>query len=67
MADPEPEIEWLLEQLDAAKEIVHTYKCAVCRMASAVSLVLIIDSDDPGGTRVVMVGICGVCSGEGNQ
>lgn len=65
MDNPGPEVQWLLEQLDAAREIVHTYKCWYCQIASAVSLLLVIDMDDPNGTRVVMVGVCGTC-GDGS-
>lgn len=57
-------LEWFIEQLDAAEETINSYKCWYCQIASSVSLVLVIDMDDPDGTRVLMVGVCGTCGGE---
>ncbi len=56
-------IEWLLEQLDAANNVIHTYKCVSCQMASAQNVILIIQ-DDPPNARVTIVGICDTCGKE---
>ena len=57
------EMEWFLEQLEAAEEMVHTYKCFYCQMATAQEIIVII-SEEGGGTRVKMVGICDTCGKE---
>ena len=58
----ERELEWLLEQIDAAKDIVSTYTCFYCHMATAQEIVMII-SDESSGARVQIVGMCGTCGG----
>ena len=52
--------EWLMEQLAAFREIIHTYKCAYCNMATATE-VLVIVRDEPEGARVTMLPICDTC------
>jgi len=53
-------MEWLLEQLAAAKEIIHTYTCFYCHMATATeTLVVIVDEEE--GARVTVLPICDTC------
>ena len=54
------DMEWLREQMDAAAEMIHHYKCVHCRMATAQQLLVII-TDVEGGSRVTMVGVCDTC------
>lgn len=53
--------QWLIEQISAAKEVIHSYKCYSCQIASAQTLVLLVDNDAEDGCSVTMVGICGTC------
>jgi len=62
-------VSWLCEQLDAAKDIIHTYKCVYCQIASATKTVLVIDTSEENkivdgvqqGPRVTLVGMCDTC------
>jgi hypothetical protein len=57
------QVRWLLEQWDAAVEMIHTYRCFYCQMATAERPLMIIQ-DDPPNARVTIVGICDTCGGE---
>ena len=56
-------MEWLLEQLEAAKDVVHSYTCVSCEIATAQDIVMVVE-DTPQGAHVVVVGICDTCSGQ---
>ena len=55
------DMEWLMEQIDAAKDIVHLHRCVSCQMATAQTPVVIMEDVD-GGLHVVIVGICDTCA-----
>ena len=65
----EQSMAWLMEQMAAAKDIIHTYTCAYCQIASAAKMLLVIDIDgedeivdgERQGPRVTLVGICDTC------
>ncbi len=63
IAKSTPEMEWLNEQLVALKDVIHTYRCFVCNMASSEQAVIIIDENEEGNAVVSVVGICGTCGG----
>lgn len=55
------EEQWLVEQVEAAQDIVHTHRCAFCEIASAMELVVLME-DNPDGVRIVMIGVCNTCA-----
>ena len=61
VSEPDPRhMEWLLEQIAAAKEMIHTYTCFHCHMATATHPLIII-VDEPEGARVTVLPICDTC------
>ena len=61
MTQNDRHMEWLIEQIDASKDIVHLHKCFYCQMANAQTPVIFIE-DVSGGARVQIVGICDTCA-----
>jgi len=66
------ELDWLMEQMDAAEEMIHTYRCFHCQIATAQEMIMILQPLDggdleSGGCRVTVVGICDTCKGEENE
>ena len=60
-------MEWLMEQIAAAKDIIHLYKCFHCQMATAVTPVIVIQNVPPQGSRVRIVGVCDTRRKEDND
>jgi hypothetical protein len=50
----------LMEQIDAARDVVHLHRCVLCQIATAQEIVVLV-SDEPGGARVMIVGVCNTC------
>ena len=58
-------IEQFLENLEAGIEMIHTYTCFYCQIASAQETVVIVE-DVEGGVNVKVLGVCNTCSGKGD-
>ena len=56
-------VRWLLEQWDAAGDVINSYTCFYCQIATAQRPLMIIQ-DDPPDARVTIVGICNTCGKE---
>ncbi len=62
-AENDRHMEWLLEQVDAAKDIIHLHRCVSCQIATAQTpMILVTDLED--GCRITIVGICNTCNTE---
>lgn len=57
-----PEIDWLLEQLDACHDLAHKYKCAICGERQGKEPVLVVQDLPDGGIRVIIVTACRDCA-----
>ena len=61
MAMPRTDIDYLLEQLDAAGDVIQQYRCVSCQIATAQHVMLILKEEE-GGVHVTIVGICDTCN-----
>jgi len=61
------ELDDIMEQIDAAKDIIHYYTCVSCEVATAQTPVILVADLPEGGSRVTIVGICDACAKDAND
>jgi len=54
-------LDWLIEQIEAAKTVIHSYRCIHCQIATAQTPVILVENM-PQGAHVIIVGICHTCA-----
>lgn len=55
------EVDAVMEQLDAAHDIIHHYKCFYCQIATAQHPVILVAPDPIDGSRIIVIGVCDTC------